>query len=679
MLTRTFHRTEYRYDARGLPSQIHLVQPQPLSIGVQTRNVAGLVTHRGTTLTGPMSSIDSTWTYDALGRVADQHVQKTIAPSTVTTVARQTLTYFGNDDVKALTHQLAGTTTRTFNYTYDRRHQLLGVTTASTPSYFAGSYVYGTTPSTNGGRLTRATHTRTISPVPANADPKLVRNVDYVYSAVEPEQVTALTNVSGGATFVSYTYDQAGNQLTRTYPSATPALTELWEYVYDGKDQLRRATKKVGGVVQGSEEYWYGEAGQRFLVVKRSASGARTGMTWFIGDTEAHYSATNTLTKVYAHLSLGTPIARLERTSDTATSLEFQFHGLASHTIAAVAETGTLNAGFRYAPFGEVLEATDGGGGGAGIGAHKRRSNDKIEDDLTRLAYYGARYYDKTLIGWTQADPLYLRVPDAAQMSTPRRANIYAFTLNNALRYMDPDGLDPKNKDHTPGVCTPPSCNPLLEGGPTSSSPVASREAQAAAEQLKQAAAAGLAAERAAEAQGPGTEMSILVLIMVAYTPAFFLMLDDSVDRCKNARTNGGDNFGLNDLGGRGRGGGGGGGGRRGGAKSVKINGQPWRAHKVGECRSGCDVVAKDIEAAIGGKTHHIEPKYGAPYLGQVRDHGGMFKNPAGDGGVSKGWPWHEVVVKDNRVYDALTGPVGEATNVYKSRFQEAANINWTF
>ena len=197
---------------------------------------------------------------------------------------------------------------------------------------------------------------------------------------------------------------------------------------------------------------------------------------------------------------------------------------------------------------------------------------------------------------------------------------------------------------------------------------------------MKQGTAAGLAQEQAAAAQGPGTEVTILTILMALWTPAFFAMLDDSADRGKNARANGGDNFGgLNDPGGRGRGGGGsGGGGRRGGAKSVKINGEPWRAHKVGECTSGCEIVARDIEAAIGGKIHHVEAKGGAPYLGQVRDHGGQFMNPAG-GGNHIGWPWHKVVVKDNRVYDALTGPAGEAFQLYKSRFQEAAGINWTF
>jgi RHS repeat-associated protein len=207
--------------------------------------------------------------------------------------------------------------------------------------------------------------------------------------------------------------------------------------VYDGKDQLRRATKKnSANFVQGSEEYWYDPFGQRIAIVKRDAVGAKTEMIWFIGDTEAHYDAEGKITHIYSHLSMGTPIARVDRTNDT-TAVEYQFHGVANNTISAVDQGGTINASFSYAPFGEIIEATNGGG----TGSHRRRLNDKYVDEISELAYYGARYYDKTLVGWTQGDRLFRFAPDAAGR-TPRRASEYEFSLNNPLRYIDPDGRD---------------------------------------------------------------------------------------------------------------------------------------------------------------------------------------------------------------------------------------------
>jgi RHS repeat-associated protein len=81
--------------------------------------------------------------------------------------------------------------------------------------------------------------------------------------------------------------------------------------------------------------------------------------------------------------------------------------------------------------------------------AHRRRMNDKYVDEIGSLAYYGARYYDNVLIGWTQGDPMYRFAPDAA-WDDPRRGNLYMFTLNNPLSYIDPDGRDVAEKQKHP-------------------------------------------------------------------------------------------------------------------------------------------------------------------------------------------------------------------------------------
>jgi RHS repeat-associated protein len=442
--------TQSYYDARGLPAKTRLIWPtaQARDLATYTRNVAGLVTKRSSTM-GGTSTIDSDWTYDKLGRVTSQWVRK--LPS-FDTVVSQFLSYYGNDNLKMLSHTLASGGQR-FGFTYDARHQLKSAT-SHTVGYFSGSYDYG-----DAGRLTHASAAQTLSPTGSEVRP---RDVNYVYDGVDPEQVTALTNVSDGQPYATYTYDARGNQLTKSEPSTNTT----WEYLYDGKDQLRRVTKKVGGTSVGIEEYWYDFRGQRNIVLKRDGAGNKTEYIWFVGPVEAHYDGTGAVTKVYSHVEMGTPIARIERPNSSTMNVEYQFHGLASNTIAAVSETGAIKASFSYAPFGEVLEAT------GSTADHKRRLNDKFEDDLTGLAYYGARYYDKTLIGWTQADPLYLRAPDLAKRATPRRANIGVFSLNNPLRYLDPDGLDSKPQ-HNGNVCTggPNGSCLTSEGGATSSSP----------------------------------------------------------------------------------------------------------------------------------------------------------------------------------------------------------------
>lgn len=157
-------------------------------------------------------------------------------------------------------------------------------------------------------------------------------------------------------------------------------------------------------------------------------------LTWFFADTEAHYDATGAPTKAYSHVALGTPAARVERTSNTTTKVEFVFHALAGSTLASVQDDGTTNAVFTYSPLGEVVETTS-----ANAQTRRRRFNDKYNDVLTGLNYYGRRYLDPVSGSWTQSDPLYRFSPDAA-WTAPRRAHLYAFSLNNALRFVDPDG-----------------------------------------------------------------------------------------------------------------------------------------------------------------------------------------------------------------------------------------------
>jgi YD repeat-containing protein len=420
--------SEVQYDARGLPSKIDLIRAgvPAQTVAVQTRNVAGLVTGRKTDLNGPMTFIESNWTYDKIGRVASQVVQKQPGP---TQVVRQDLAYFGNGDPKTIDHHL-GASKKTFEYGFDLRHQLTSTSETTTPGYFSAKYQYAA-----GGRLTRATESTTAAP-PPGSDVK-PRDVAYHYAGTDPEQVTTLSTVGTDAAFASYFYDLAGNQTSRTYVNG-----DQWEYVYDGKDQLRRATKKNSAdIIQGSEEYWYDAFGQRMAIVKRDAAGAKTEMIWFVGDTEAHYDADGNITHIYSHLSMGTPVARVDRTND-ATALEYQFHGLANNMIAAVDQGGEINTSFNYAPFGEIIEATNSGGTTSGVTVHRRLTNDKYEDSISGLAYYGVRYFDKTLLNWTQSDPLYRFKPDSA-WTDPRRCRALHCQYQQSLAIHRPGWPEP--------------------------------------------------------------------------------------------------------------------------------------------------------------------------------------------------------------------------------------------
>jgi hypothetical protein len=59
---------------------------------------------------GPMTFIESSWTYDELGRIESQVVQKGPGP---TQVVRQDLSYFGNDDPRSTAAAAASSAPRT--------------------------------------------------------------------------------------------------------------------------------------------------------------------------------------------------------------------------------------------------------------------------------------------------------------------------------------------------------------------------------------------------------------------------------------------------------------------------------------------------------------------------------------------------------------------------------------
>ena len=150
------------------------------TLAVQTRNVAGLVTKRRSDVATAMGFIESNWTYDPLGRVTSQVVQKGSDPAQV---VRQDLAYFGNDDPSSLDHWLGATNHKHFELSYDLRHQLTGVTETAAGGAFSASYAYGPA-----GRFAQATEAALALPG-SEVKP---RDVGYRYEGTDPEEVTAL-------------------------------------------------------------------------------------------------------------------------------------------------------------------------------------------------------------------------------------------------------------------------------------------------------------------------------------------------------------------------------------------------------------------------------------------------------------------------------------------------------
>ncbi|MBE7449454.1 MAG: hypothetical protein HS111_11315 [Kofleriaceae bacterium] len=203
------------------------------------------------------------------------------------------------------------------------------------------------------------------------------------------------------------------------------------EFVYDGEGPVARATRTGSGA--GVEEYFYDHAGQRAAVVTRDAVGAVESVRVFFGDAEVVPSPTGWRRRPRA------PVAGHAGRAHPPTAASWApVPRPGRSTLVSAAPTGDIRAASSTARTARCSRSV-----GPAVEDQHRQFNDKFQDDLTRLSYYGVRYYDNLLLGWTQADPMYRFVPDAA-WDEPRRGLLYQYTLANPLAYLDPDGRSPK-------------------------------------------------------------------------------------------------------------------------------------------------------------------------------------------------------------------------------------------
>jgi RHS repeat-associated protein len=97
------------------------------------------------------------------------------------------------------------------------------------------------------------------------------------------------------------------------------------------------------------------------------------------------------------------------------------------------------------------------------------------------------------------------------------------------------------------------------------------------------------------------------------------------------------------------------------------LRGIPWGQYKL----AGCEDVATSIHDAIGGEVKRFAHK---EIPGFAR---GATLGPRGKQDTE--WYFHEVVVKDGKVYDAMTGPEGQPIDDYKKEWEYRNDIDFGF
>lgn len=405
------------YDNRGKVDRVEWLDPRLgafQTVADYERSLAGLPLTRRSDYGGLR-----TFSYDALGRVIGDQISYDGA-----VLAERQYTFTNAGDVA----MVSGHTNQTpvdATYTYDRRHRLLS---AGGPDGYEGHFTYSPA-----GNIMTAEVSWNGGETP--------QNVRYEYGGNDPQAVTRLVDRDDGATYATFAYDMSGNMVHRETPDGG------YELSWNGLDQLQ-----VVQGPEGRETYFYDHDFRRMLAVSEDE-----GVRFWFAERETHFSLTGEQTKQYLHLlGSGPEVGRIE----DGASVELQYADALQNLLLSHDETGDVTAAFHYGPFGEILESVGGDD-------HRRQFNGKEHDAVSGLRYYGYRYYDPLIRRWNAADPLFRFAPELGA-AAPQQLNLYAFSLNNPVRFYDPDGLAPKPEGKPKGTpCSQdgndPSCDPVTD------------------------------------------------------------------------------------------------------------------------------------------------------------------------------------------------------------------------
>jgi len=212
-----------------------------------------------------------------------------------------------------------------------------------------------------------------------------------------------------------------------------------YTFSYDGENRQRRAVQAGSPVI--TTDYTYDGDGRR---VSRTSGSATTVFVYdAAGNLAAEYG---TPPPAVSPCATGTPV--------TATCFWTTDHLGSVRMVSNVA--GAVVSRHDYLPFGEEIPASIGRSSVANYGIDEKnpqRFTAKERDAETGLDYFGDRYYSGAQGRFTSPDK-----PFADQIEfDPQSWNLYSYTRNNPLRYVDPTGRCSVKTDGGPATDDPGS------------------------------------------------------------------------------------------------------------------------------------------------------------------------------------------------------------------------------
>ena len=264
-----------------------------------------------------------------------------------------------------------------------------------------------------------------------------------------------LRSLQIGQTTFAYAFDVNGNMLSE----ATSRHFD-WNHA----DQMKTFRVQTDGAEPSVyAQYFYDSSGQRVKKLIRK-QGGQVEVTHYVDGGFEHHRwgngapASENNTVHVMDDKQRTALIRVgpAQPGDTGPAVQFQLADSLGSSNVVVDSTATFINREEFLPYGETS---------FGSFARKRyRFVGKERDEESALNYYGARYFAPWILRWTSADPVGLmpelnhsqdsgqkiyvtkqRVNSSYQDRVPPTTGLYVFTLNNPLRYVDPDGKEPES------------------------------------------------------------------------------------------------------------------------------------------------------------------------------------------------------------------------------------------
>lgn len=230
-------------------------------------------------------------------------------------------------------------------------------------------------------------------------------NLAYAYNGVNE-----LLNVKAGAAETDYAYDEIGNLLTKTDPATTRT-----HYTFDALSRLTQVSQSATSVTYG-----YDPDGRR---MHQTSNGTET---WFVFDGLAAVMELNASRTPTAVMVPGISKTKLDLPEPFT---EYYLHDGLGSVVMLTDDHGNPTQMYLFDPFGTSRNMKS-------DAFNRYRFVGLAQDDVTSLTYMNARWYDPGVGRFISRDPI------SGMRSFGTIRNPYEYASSNPLAKVDATGLD---------------------------------------------------------------------------------------------------------------------------------------------------------------------------------------------------------------------------------------------